>query len=79
MIKITNEEFGLRVGCSESMASRLRSGDRRPGADLRDRIIKAFGFDRDLDTLREVMDASASADAFGRLLRERVFKEVVST
>jgi hypothetical protein len=60
------------------MASRLRSGDRRPGADLRDRIIKAFGFDKDLDTLREVMDASGSADAFGRFLRERVFKEVVS-
>lgn len=75
---MTNEEFGLRVGCSESMASRLRSGDRRPGADLRDRIIKAFGYDKDLDTLREVMDASASADTFGRFLRERVFKEVVS-
>lgn len=74
---MTNEEFGLIVGCSESMASRLRSGSRRPGTDLRDRIIAAFKLDKDLDTLREVMAASRDAKKFGAFLRKHVFKEVV--
>lgn len=77
MNTLTNEDFGLRVGCSESMASRLRSGARRPGSDLRDRIIAAFGFDSDLETLKEFHEAASDAELFGAYLRERVFKEVV--
>lgn len=73
---MTNEEFGLRVGCSESMASRLRSGDRRPGTDLRGRIMVAFGFDKDLDTLKAFNEAAEDAKAFGKLLRDKVFLDV---
>lgn len=72
---MTNKEFGRRVGCSESMASRLRKGRRRPGSDLRDNIIRVFEFNRDLDTLNEVMDASRSAETFGAFLRANVFMD----
>lgn len=65
---MTNEEFGNRVGCSPSMASRLRSGTRRPGADLRDRIVKEFNLEPDV-----VIEAYKTRRAFGALLRREVF------
>lgn len=74
---MTNEEFGLLVGCSESMASRLRSGTRRPGVDLRERIMKAFKFDQDLDTMKAFNEAASDAELFGAYLREHVFLDVV--
>lgn len=74
---MTNEEFGLRVDCSESMASRLRSGQRRPGTDLRERIMKAFDFDKDLETLKAFNEAASDATLFGAFLRKNVFMEVV--
>jgi transcriptional regulator with XRE-family HTH domain len=75
---MTNEEFGLQVGCSESMASRLRSGARRPGVDLRERIMKTFEFDKDLETLKAFNEAASDAELFGAFLRERVFLDVVA-
>lgn len=74
---MTNEDFGLKVGCSESMASRMRNGERRPGTDLRDRIAKEFGFDQDLGAYKEFVEAAQDKTTFGAFLRERVFKEVV--
>jgi transcriptional regulator with XRE-family HTH domain len=74
---MTNEEFGLIVGCSESMASRLRSGARRPGVDLRERIMKAFEFDKDLETMKAFNDAASDAELFGAYLRANVFLDVV--
>lgn len=70
---LTNEEFGRRVGCSESMASRLRGGHRRPGADLRDAIVREFQLDP-----AQVMEAYESAEQFGEFLRENVFKMPVA-
>lgn len=67
---MTNEQFGGRVGCSESMASRLRSGKRRPGPDLLFAIMREFDLDRDA-TEKAFLEGKAS---FGKLLRETVFQ-----
>lgn len=66
---MTNEEFGQRVGCHHSMASRLRAGKRLPGLDLMQRISKEFGV-----PLTELVDArNKGGEAFARLLQRRVF------
>jgi transcriptional regulator with XRE-family HTH domain len=39
---MTNFEFGRRVNCHHSMASRIRSGHRLPGVDLLTRISAEF-------------------------------------
>lgn len=68
---ITNQEFADRVGCHFSMASRLRAGKRLPAVALMRRISKEFKVPMDV-----LSDAHAKGpEAFGRVLRERVFKE----
>lgn len=64
----TNGSFASMVGCSESMASRLRTGQRRPSAELRDRIVLRYK----LDPLSAIQ-AYASAETFGEFLRIHVF------
>lgn len=71
---ITNFEFGQRIGCSESMASRIRAGKRRPSADKRDAIVREFG----LDPL-DVMEAYRDQETFGRFIRETVFAPLKDT
>ena len=68
MAAITNYEFGRRIGRSESMASRIRAGRRRPGADTRDAIVREFGLDP-----QAAMDAYVDAKTFGKFVRETVF------
>lgn len=66
---MTNEQFGGRVGCSESMASRLRSGKRRPGTELLFAIVTEFDLDREA-TEKAFL---AGKEAFGRYLCANVF------
>lgn len=63
---MTNEDFGKAVGCSHSMASRLRAGKRLPSASLMERIGTVFGIPAD-----EMLRAhKRGADSFGRLIRK---------
>ena len=70
MARMTNEEFGNRVGCHYSMASRLRSGDRMPGGPLLGRIQRAF----DLDTDELLSAYVAGPVVFSAYLRNHVFE-----
>lgn len=64
---LTNEEFGTKVGCHHSMASRLRSGKRLPGVVLMGRISKAYRIPMD-----DLMAAHRKGPkAFARLLKTR--------
>ncbi len=45
MATMTNKELGEKIGCSHSMASRLRSGKRLPSLSLLNRIAEAFKVD----------------------------------
>jgi transcriptional regulator with XRE-family HTH domain len=78
MARIKLGEFARRVGISESMASRLRKGDRLPSNALLKRIIDEFSLD-----LREALDAFALGRiAFGAYLRRVIFdvdRELCST
>lgn len=62
----TNEEFGRKVGCSHSMASRLRSGKRLPSLQLINRIADAYG----IDPTPLVRAHKRGAESFGRALRK---------
>lgn len=39
---LTNPEFAVRVGVTPSMASRIRSGDRRPSVRVTQAILREF-------------------------------------
>lgn len=62
-------EFADKVGCHFTTASRLRSGDRMPGREMFDRIVKAY----DLDPLEALTAFCGSRDGFGAYLRANVF------
>lgn len=67
---VTNQEFGDRVGCHHSMASRLRSGKRLPGVDMMVRISEEFAI-----PIKELVHARQQGrEAMGELLRKRAFK-----
>lgn len=67
--RVTNEEFGERVGCDYTMASRLRGGKRLPSRELLERIVAAYGLDAN-----EALTATATGPlAFARYLGEHVF------
>jgi len=67
---MTNEEFGERVGCHYSMASRLRNGERLPSRDLLRRIISAFELNR-----AEAYEAyDQGKEEFSRYLRATVLE-----
>lgn len=67
--RVTNEEFGERVRCDFTMASRLRTGDRLPSRDLLRRIVAAYDLDGD-EALRE----SETPERFSAYLRKHVFE-----
>lgn len=70
MARMTNEEFGERVGCHYSMASRLRNGERLPSRDLLRRIISAF----ELDRVEAYEAYDQGKEAFSRYLRDTVLE-----
>jgi len=65
----TSAQFAAAVDIHYSMASRLRSGERRPSLDLLIRIVDAYGLD-----INEAVHA-AHANEFGSYLEERVFSD----
>jgi transcriptional regulator with XRE-family HTH domain len=65
----TSAQFAAAVDIHYSMASRLRSGERRPSLDLLIRIIDAYGLD-----INEAVHA-AHTNEFGSYLEERVFSD----
>lgn len=72
----SNADFGTRVGCDPTMASRLRNGQRMPSAHLLGRIIDAYD-----DGSGQFRDALLSATlvgpaAVGQVLRQFIFGEV---
>lgn len=64
----TSAQFASDVGIHYSMASRLRSGERRPSYELLIRITDKYGLDL-ADAVRAAHD-----NEFGRFLDDRVFK-----
>lgn len=63
---MTNLEWGKRVGCTHSTASRLRRGDRLPSMEMMTKIGKAFGIPDDV-----MMRAHRRGpESFGRLIRK---------
>lgn len=71
-------EFGSRVDCDYTTASRLLSGDRAPSTRLLARICKSFGLDEGeaLRVLTEDQETSPDGRTikFGNWLREKVFE-----
>jgi hypothetical protein len=70
MAQMTNEEFGDRVGCHYSMASRLRWGQRMPGRELFGRIVREF----DLDPAEALEALDGGPVVFSNYLRKNVFE-----
>lgn len=65
---ISNAELGRRIGVGHSMASRLRSGDRAPGAQTMRRLSSEFGI-----PIEDLLASHAEGPAAtGRLIRERL-------
>lgn len=68
---VTLDEFADRVGCHFTTASRLRGGHRLPGRELLGRIVEAYNLDD-----KEALTAFTSGkEAFGQLLRDRIFTD----
>lgn len=65
---MTNRELGDLIGCTHSMASRLRAGKRLPGFEIMNRICEVFGIDWD----QLVAARNQGQEAFGALLRDLV-------
>jgi transcriptional regulator with XRE-family HTH domain len=69
MGRMTNEEFGDRVGITDSYASYLRNGRRMPSAHLLMRIIRAF----QLDPITTWNAYEKGSDEFSKYLRREIF------
>lgn len=65
---MTNREFAIAVGCSTTMASRMRNGQRAPGVATLRACITAFDLDPD-----EALDHARSPVGWGSYLRQFVF------
>lgn len=70
----SNTEFAEKVGIHFTMASRLRNGQRLPGADLMYRISTEY--DIPMEELARARDQGPGE--FGRLLRDRIFNSVAA-
>jgi hypothetical protein len=68
--RVTLQEFSASVECHFSTASRIRSGERMPGRELYNRIVKTYG----LDPAEALRYFCGSRVEFGRYLRRTVFK-----
>lgn len=62
---LTNSELGQRLGCSQSMASRLRAGKRLPGHAQLPRVLDALN----VPLAQGVAAYAKGPAAFGRLVR----------
>lgn len=71
---VTNKEFGRKVGCHHSMASRIRAGKRLPSVEMMNRIAEAYP----QVTVNEMVQArlEGGAEAVAMLLRRRVFRDL---
>jgi len=68
--RVTNEEFGQKVGCDFTMASRIRNGQRLPSRVRLEQIVQAYGLDGN-----EALRASAAGPkAFSLYLKAKVFE-----
>jgi len=65
---MTNREFANAVGCSTTMASRMRNGKRAPSVATLRACIEAFDLDAD-----EALDFAGTAAGWGGFLRSVVF------
>lgn len=72
---MTNPEFAARIGVTESYASYLRNGQRRPSGMLLVKIIGAF----DLDADAAMKAYQEGGKQFGTYLRDHVFTQGVPT
>lgn len=70
---ITNEEFGKRVGCDYTMASKLRNGRQLPSRELLERIVAAY----DLDGAEALNATAQGPETFAVFLRDRVFLSTI--
>ena len=65
---MTNREFANAVGCSPTMASRMRNGLRAPSVSMLHGVIQVFGLDEG-----DALLAARQPDTWGSYLRDRVF------
>ncbi len=65
---LTNAEVAKRLGCSVSMVSKMRNGNRRPGGDILCKLVTEFGLEP-----MAAMHAYSSADRFGKFVERQVF------
>ena len=70
-MSVTNHAFANKVGCNYTMASRMRSGKRRPSAEMLSRICTAYG----LDEGEALRTWAQGADTFSAWLRDKVFDQ----
>jgi len=72
---VTNHAFADKVGCNYTMASRLRSGQRKPSTAMLARICEAYKLDGSvaLLMLHEDNQKKAQGQIFSAWLREKVF------
>lgn len=66
----TNKQLADAIGVSQSMASRIRNGQRLPSIAVMNRIASYF----DVDLLRLVNTHEQGRAAFGALIRELLAK-----
>ncbi len=65
---ITNQEIGDLIGCTHSMASRLRAGKRLPGIGTLENIQREFG----IPWVRLLAARNSGQTEFGRMFREAI-------
>lgn len=69
VVMVTNRAFGSAIGVTESYASYLRNGERKPSGDLLVAIIQKY----ELDPLAAMIAYVAGAKHFGAYLRQNIF------
>lgn len=71
---LTNQELGELIGCTHSMASRLRAGKRLPGLDTLQNIQRVF----DIPWDKLIAARNAGQDEFGRVFRAAIASRAAS-
>jgi len=70
---ITNEEFGLKIGCDATMASRLRNGQRLPSRERLEQIVRVYGSDDPSFGSRALLASSKGPGHFAEFLKVEIF------
>lgn len=76
MTTMTNQEFADSVGIHFTMASRLRSGDRRPGLATVIAVIRAYSLDCD-EVVAWLEAIEQGPKESGEWLRAHIFNEPI--